>query len=173
MAAYKTLLGLNTSKLAVSIHCSRGDDKMNKSEHWSISHLSSPVFSTFAWCSCVVPSPYSRPLLLMLINLVFSLASHPSGVLSRMPCLFAVHCAYFFLCSISWNCSLGHCSHIFTCPLSAIMYVFDPWGVTLLTYFARRLFCHRERLCFASDSHKSRCMLPFVFKATQYQLCPN
>lgn len=46
----------------MSIHCSRGDDKRNKrSEHWSISPLSSPVFATYVWCSCVVPSPFPHP----------------------------------------------------------------------------------------------------------------
>lgn len=123
----------------MSIDCRRGDAKKNKrSEHWSISPLCSSVFPTYVWCSCVVPSPFLHPLLLMLINLVFSLASHP-GVLSRIPCLFAVHCAYFFLCSISWNCSMGHCSHIFICPLSAIIHVFDPFWVRLLTCFTRYL----------------------------------
>lgn len=124
----------------MSIHCSRGDDKKNKrSEHWSISPLSSSVFCAYAWCSCVVPSPFPYPLLLMLINLVFSPVSHPSGVLSRMPCLFAVHCAYFFLCSISWNCCMGHCSHIFICPLSNYTHLW-PVGGQIAHIFCKTFF---------------------------------
>lgn len=80
-------------------------------------------------------SPSHHQLLLMLINLVFSLASHLSGAVSRMLCLFAVPCTYFVLCL--GNFCMGHCSHVFACPLTAIIQVFDMMVVILLTYFCK------------------------------------
>jgi len=61
----------------------------------------SPVFLTYASCFGAPHSLSPHHLLLILIYLVFSLASRISGVLSRMLCLFAVPCTCFVLFSLS------------------------------------------------------------------------